>query len=280
MYLKLYESYGKDLIGMIHFYEGFKINYNDSGKGIPIILLHGYLESSEVWNGFEQKLASKFRVISVDLPGHGLSDVLEETHTMELMATVVMDLIHDLGLKKVFIAGHSLGGYVTLAFLELFPEQLIGYCLFHSQPFSDTPEAIEKRIREIVIVKAGKKDLMYPDNVTRMFAPSNLDKLSAELQRSKEIASRIPGEGIIAVLKGMMQRPSRLSFMEEGRVPCLWILGSMDNYIPCDVIRKKVKLPGNANLIVLQNSGHMGFIEEEEKSLVAISEFIEKFSYS
>lgn len=263
---------------MIHLYKGCKISYNDSGKGFPIVLLHGYLESSEVWNRFEEKLASEFRVISVDLPGHGQSDIIAETQTMEHMAAVVKDLILSIGFKKVFLTGHSLGGYVTLAFLEHFPEYLTGYCLFHSQPFSDSPEAIEKRVREIAIVKAGKKDLMYPDNVTRMFASSNIDKFSESLQRSKDIASRIPGDAIIAVLKGMIQRPSRLAFMEEGRVPCLWILGSMDNYIPCEAIQKRVKLPGNATALVLQNSGHMGFIEEEGLSLKTIADFVNRLS--
>lgn len=263
---------------MIHLFEDHKINYNDSGKGIPIVLLHGYLESSEVWNGFGEKLASEFRVISIDLPGHGNSEVIGDVHTMELMASIVKDLIDNLGLKKVFLVGHSLGGYVTLAFLEYFPEYLIGYSLFHSQPLPDTPEAIEKRMREIAIVIAGKKHLMYPDNVTRMFATSNLDKFSVALQRSKDIASGIPGKGIIAALQGMIQRPSRLTFMEEGRVPCLWILGSMDNYIPCEAIQKRVKLPGNATVIVLENSGHLGFIEEEGLSVKILSEFVTRFS--
>jgi pimeloyl-ACP methyl ester carboxylesterase len=124
----------------------------------------------------------------------------------------------------------------------------------------------------------GKKNLMYPDNVIKMFASSNLEKFSDALQRSKNIASRIPGEGIIAVLNGMMIRPSRLTFMEEGKVPCLWILGSMDNYIPYDFIQKQVNLPDNAKIVILANSGHMGFVEEEENSLKAIMEFVNHIS--
>jgi pimeloyl-ACP methyl ester carboxylesterase len=255
-------------------YESGKIHFTDKGFGNTIILLHGYLESSEVWNGFEEKLAKHFRVISVDLPGHGLSDVYSDTHSMEFMAAIVKELLNYLGIEKVFLAGHSLGGYVTLAFLELYPEYLAGYSLFHSHPLSDSPEAIEKRLREIELVKAGNKELIYPDNVSRMFASSNLVNFSGELQRVKEIASRIPGEGIIAVLNGMMIRPSRLSLMEEGRVPCLWVLGLMDNYIPCEMIQSKVRLPENAKLIVLKNSGHIGFIEEVETSVKAIQEFV------
>jgi pimeloyl-ACP methyl ester carboxylesterase len=251
-----------------------RINYSDSGTGEPIVLLHGYLESSEVWNGFAEKLGSEFRVISVDLPGCGLSDVYGEVHSMEFMATAIKEIIDYLGLTRVFLAGHSLGGYITLAFLEMFSDRLSGYCLFHSQPLPDPPAAIEKRKREIEIVKMGKKNLMYPDNVIRMFAISNLETFSEELERSKEIASKITGDGIIAVLNGMMIRPSRLSFMEEGKVPCLWILGLMDNYIPCDLIQAKVKLPRNARVVVLKNSGHMGFIEEKDLSVKIVSEFV------
>jgi pimeloyl-ACP methyl ester carboxylesterase len=259
-------------------FRGGRIHYTDSGSGTTIVLLHGYLESSEVWNGFEVKLATEFRIISVDLPGHGLSDVYGDVHTMEFMATMLKELFDNLGVKKVFLTGHSLGGYVTLAFLELFPENLSGYCLFHSQPFQDLPAALEKRRREIDIVKTGKKNLIYPDNVTMMFAPSNLEKFSDALQRSKEIASRITGGGIIAVLNGMMIRPSRLTLMEEGRVPCLWILGLMDNYIPCDLIQSKVKLPANTSVFILRNSGHIGFVEEEDLSVKTISDFVNRLA--
>ena len=255
-------------------YKGRRIYYTDTGTGSAIILLHGYLESSEIWSGFEVALSKDFRVVSVDLPGHGKSDIYGETHTMEFMADVVKELIVTIGIKKVFLTGHSLGGYVALAFLELFPEYLSGYALFHSHPFPDTPEAIEKRLREITIVRAGKKDLMYPDNIIKMFAPSNLENFTEAIQRSEDIASRIDADGIIAVLNGMMQRPSRLSLMEEGRVPCLWILGLMDNYIPCDLIRSRVKLPHNAEVVILKNSGHIGFIEELQESVKILKKFI------
>jgi pimeloyl-ACP methyl ester carboxylesterase len=263
---------------MFFSHKGGKIHYSDTGNGKVIVLLHGYLESSEVWNDFTDKLRSDFRVISVDLPGSGLSDVFGEVHSMEFMAGAIKELFEYLALKKVFLTGHSLGGYVTLAFLELFPEYLSGYCLFHSQPFPDPPAAIEKRKREIEIVKKGKKNLMYPDNVARMFATSNLDTFSEALDHLKEIASRISGKGIIAVLNGMMIRPSRLSFMEKGKVPCLWVLGAMDNYIPCDLIQAKVHLPHNAKVVILTKSGHLGFIEEEELSAKTISEFVKNIS--
>jgi pimeloyl-ACP methyl ester carboxylesterase len=259
----------------VHF-RGKKIFYSESGSGQVILLVHGYLETSEVWDGFAAKLSDKFRVIAVDLPGHGSSDIYAEVHTMEFLAAMFEGLMSTLGIDRSFIIGHSLGGYAALAFLELYPGRLDGYCLFHSHPFADMPETVQKREREILIVKAGKKFLMYPDNIQRMFAEDNIIKFHDALERSKRIASTIQAEGIIGVLKGMIERPSRLKVMEAGKVPCLWILGSMDAYIPYVAMKERVKLPANAELLILNNSGHLGFIEEEEKAAEAITAFIRK----
>lgn len=257
-------------------YKSGRIHYTDQGSGHIIVLVHGYLETSEVWKNFASKLSRQYRIITIDLPGHGRSDIQGETQTMELMAEAIKELLGSLNIEKVFLTGHSLGGYITLAFAELYPEMLSGYCLFHSHPLADTIEALEKREREIALIKAGKKDLMYPENIAKMYAAVNLNKFKDALKRSKEIASSISGEGIIAVLRGMMARPSRLAVMEEGKVPCLWILGKMDNYVNCELAKSKVRLPKNAELVVLENSGHLGFIEEEEQSLYILAEFVNK----
>lgn len=257
-------------------YKSGRIHYTDQGSGHIIVLVHGYLETSEVWKNFASKLSRQYRIITIDLPGHGRSDIQGETQTMELMAEAIKELLGSLNIEKVFLTGHSLGGYITLAFAELYPEMLSGYCLFHSHPLADTIEALEKREREITLIKAGKKDLMYPENIAKMYAAVNLNKFKDALKRSKEIASSISGEGIIAVLRGMMARPSRLAVMEEGIVPCLWILGKMDNYVNCELAKSKVRLPKNAELVVLENSGHLGFIEEEEQSLYILAEFVNK----
>ena len=253
-----------------------RIYYRDQGNGKVILLIHGYLETSEIWSSFAGKLARKFRVISVDLPGHGKSNIFGEIHTMEFMATVLRDLIESLGIEKILLTGHSLGGYVTMAFVDLFPEMLTGYCLFHSHPFNDAEEVVVKRKMDIKIVKRGGKDKLIPVSITKMFATPNLQKFSGALQQSIKIATSIPNEGIIAMLKGMMLRPSRLSVMEEGRVNCMWILGIMDNYINCEQIQTKVRLPANAEVCILHSSGHMGFIEEEERSLEIMEEYVDK----
>jgi len=257
-----------------------KVKYRDLGKGNAIVLLHGYLETGEVWYPLEKMLAANHRVLSVDLPGHGGSEVTGEPHTVEYMADAVRAVIKEAGEEKVLLAGHSLGGYVALAFAEKYPELLSGYVLFHSHPFADSPEAIAKRKREIILVRAGKKDIMYPTSISMMFAEQNLEKMPEALARSKEIASQNSAEGIIAMLNAMMARPSRSSLVESGVLPLLWILGRHDLYFSPEKALGEIKIPGNARVVILENSGHLGFVEETDLTAGLINEFAEGLKWS
>jgi pimeloyl-ACP methyl ester carboxylesterase len=192
---------------------------------------------------------------------------------MEFLAGSLLHLLDELKIEKAFIAGHSLGGYVTLAFLELYPGRLSGYCLFHSHPHAYTPEAAAKRQAEIDIVERGDKKLIIPDNIRNMYATGNLEIFSSAVRRSEAIAELTPVDGIAAVLRGMLLRPSRVKLVEEGRVPFLWILGEKDNYISHTTVLKGIALPPGTVVIYLRNSGHMGFVEEEEEALKALRDF-------
>jgi len=260
---------------MIKFFkvEGKQLAYTDEGRGDVIVLLHGYLESHIIFGGVAEKLSSHFRVVSVDLPGHGQSETVSECHSMEMMAGRINMLLGHLGIDRILLTGHSLGGYVALAFVELFPEKLAGYCLFHSHPFADTPAAISRREREKSVVLAGKKRIMYPGNIRKMFSPDNLAKMPEEIEKSNMIASQTPDEGITAVLNGMISRPSRLQLMEKGDVPLLWILGVYDQYIDYRHAAESVTLPGNAALATLYDTGHLGFVEEPERSVSLLTGF-------
>lgn len=255
-------------------FKGKKVFYSDEGTGDPVIMIHGYLETGDVWSGFVKRLTGKYRVLCIDLPGHGESDMYDRVHTMEFMAGVVEGMMNSTGIERAFITGHSMGGYITLAFLDLFRQRINGYCLFHSHPFPDTRQTIEKRVNEINMAGSGKKFLFYPGNIKNMYADDNHSKFNAQIERSLKIASEIRPEGISSVLYGMMERPSRLHLMESGLVPLLWILGVHDNYIPCEEMRNRVTLTPDSELVVLENSGHVGFIEEEELSANLLIDFM------
>lgn len=257
-------------------FKGGNIHYSDTGRGNVIVLIHGYLETMEVWGHFAGQLAKKFRVIAIDLPGHGKSDCNFETNTMEIFAESIREVLDFLGLKKVFLTGHSMGGYATLAFLRFYPGYLSGYCLFHSHPVADTPEVMEKRKKNISLIEAGLKSEMIPDFIRNLYSENNLDELKSSVERSVKIASGTTEKAIIADLKGMMSRHSGVHLIEEGKVPFLWILGSMDSHINHVTIQQQVKLPSNSRIVILNNSGHMGFIEEEDLCVKYLTEFAEK----
>lgn len=259
------------------FIKNKKIYYTDCGKGDTIVLLHGYLESLEIWNNFSKELSQEFRVIAFDIPGHGESELLSEIHSIEMLAETVYQALKKLDIDKCFMLGHSMGGYLALTFHKLFPEMLSGFSLFHSHPFADSEETINKRLREIKLVKDGKKDLIATFNTPFAFASDNTDQFHKEIEMAKKIALKTSQEGIIANLYAMMNRPDLSESLEKTQIPFLYIVGKKDNYIDFKIVVPKVKMPPNAELHVLEDSGHMGFIEEKTESLNILTHFLQKY---
>ena len=270
------ESPRKQDVNFILF-RGKKIHYKDEGDGITLVLLHGYLESIEIWKDFSELLTEYFRIIRVDLPGHGMSELLNKVQTMEESARVLKALADHLELKKFFLLGHSLGGYVTLSFLDSFPEYLTGFCLLHSHPLTDSPQIIEKREKEIGFVQSGRKDLLYNVNIPNAFANDNLDHCNEKIEFAKKIARDTSDDGIIATLKGMVVRKNYVDLLANTDIPFLWILGEKDNYIPFTEIQTKVRIPVNGKMLALKNSGHQGFMEEKQNVLICLLAFIDRF---
>jgi pimeloyl-ACP methyl ester carboxylesterase len=252
------------------------LRYKVEGAGTAVVLLHGYLESLDIWHNFAEELKKKFRIISIDFPGHGQSGVIADVHTMELMAEGVITVIDELDIGKCILIGHSMGGYVTMAFADLFLNRLSGYILFHSTPFADTEEKKQNRNREIDLINQGRKDLIFNTNIPKAFASDNLDRFKREVERAVQIARNTDDEGIKAILEGMKLREDRSEILAKSDIPVLLILGKKDNYISFDAIMSKIRLSDKGEIFVLENSGHMGFIEEMDKSLTAITSFVKK----
>ena len=260
------------MIRMVNFRDSL-IRYRVNGKGETIVLLHGYLESLEIWGDFQDELVKNYQVISIDLPGHGKSASYSGNHSMEFMADAVKSVLDQLNIKQCFLVGHSMGGYVTLAFIEMYSHLLSGFSLFHSSPFADTAEKMENRNREIELVKAGKLQIIYSEHVPKTYANSNVEKFNNEIERGIEIAKNTLPEGIIAALNGMKDRLEKTLVLKKTNLPFLFIHGLRDNFIPSDM-PEKVEFPKNNEVLLLENSGHMGFIEEKEKCINAIRKFI------
>jgi len=244
--------------------------YRDRGEGDPILLVHGYLESHAIWDHFTENFLADFRVIAPDLPGHGQSATFGETHLMEDLAGSLLAILEAEGTGKVFMVGHSLGGYVTMAFADLYPEYLSGYCLFHSTCFADNEEKKKNRDREISLVKCGKKYQIIAVNIPKEFADSNLGRMKDEVERAKQIAMNTPDDGIVAILNGMKARPDRTAVLQNDRLALLLIGGMKDNYIPVETFDRLIGIAPHASVLRLDNSGHLGFVEEPRPAAEAI----------
>lgn len=247
----------------------------DSERGDRcVVLLHGYLESLLVWEEFVPYLYKHVRVVTLDLPGHGISVVAGEVHTMEYLADTVADGLRALGIARCTAVGHSMGGYVALALCERHPELLDGVVLLSSTPNPDTPEKAENRRREIALVKAGKKDALARVAPEAGFAEDNRTRMKDYIEDLTEQVAVTEDEGIVALLNGMIARKDRNEMLRASKVPQLFILGRKDNYIPVEAAEKMVKEHPQARIVWLENSGHMGFLEEPETTARAILDFV------
>ena len=251
-------------------YKGVEVAYRDLGSGPCMVLLHGYLETGAIWDEFVGLLTDGHRVIIPDLPGHGLSGVWGKTHAMDDLAGAICSILDQEEIQKVLLVGHSMGGYVTMAFAQLFAERLTGYSLFHSTCFADTEEKQKNRDREISLVLCNKKRQIINVNIPKGFADSSLDRLSAKIDRAKRIALSNPDPGIVALLNGMKERPDRTSVLKDPSIPVLLIGGMRDNYIPVEVFEKLIELAPHAEVLRLTESGHMGFLEEPDLAAEAL----------
>ena len=251
----------------------------DSGVGEKcVVLLHGYLESMYVWDDFAPLLTPSVRVITVDIPGHGISEVKGEVHTMEMVADVLHEMLKSLEIERVTMVGHSMGGYVALAFCARYPEQLDGLVLLSSTPNPDTEAKRENRRREIALVRAGKKDALARVAPEAGFAEQNRRRLRSYIDDLTECVHITEDDGIVALLGGMMERADQNEMLRKSAVPQLFILGKKDGYIPVEVAEEIVANHPQAQVAWLEESGHMGFIEEPETCAEALLKFVEKIA--
>jgi pimeloyl-ACP methyl ester carboxylesterase len=257
-------------------FQNAKLRYFDKGSGSAIVLLHGYLESLETWNPIIVELSTKHRVISIDIPGHGESGIVAAYHTMDNMAEAVITVLDELEIDRAFVVGHSMGGYIAMALASNYSERLTGFSLLHSTPFADSDEKKANRDREIELVRNGKKELIVNTNIPKAFANDNLKLFSDQVERAKTIGRLSPVEGIIALLNGMKERPDRSFILQHSKLPFIWFLGKKDNYIVYSAIEEQFGLlPVNGKIVALENSGHMGFLEEAEIFVSELLGFIE-----
>lgn len=256
-------------------YNDNNVCYHIEGKGKTLVLLHGFLENMDIWKHFSSELSKKYQVLLIDLPGHGLSDMQsEESHSMELMADIVNDVLEKLGIQKCVMIGHSMGGYVTLAFAENYQEKLLGFGVFHSHAYADSPEAKINRGRAIQVVKDNHKDFIsafIPD----LFTKENQQKLAEEIVVLQEASRTMSKEAVITALEGMRHRTDKEKLLRTTNSPVLFIIGKQDPRTPLDKLLPQIALPKHAEALLLNDVAHMGYLEDFDNTLAFVNHFVE-----
>ncbi len=257
----------------IVYFKNTTIAYSDSGKGKTIVLLHGFLENRGMWNYHASILAKKHRVVAIDLLGHGSSECLGYIHTMEDMADAVHAVLHHLKIKTAVFVGHSMGGYVSLAFAELYPDWVKGIVLLNSTAKEDSEERKINRLRAIKAVKQNYTTFISMA-IANLFCEENRDRLRNEIDTVKEEALKTPLQGIIAALEGMRERVNREKLLHIATFPILLILGKKDPVL--NYSETITQIEGTETQLVTFPDGHMSHIENRDDLSTVLLDFMEQ----
>ena len=252
-------------------YKNTTISFSDTGKGTAVVLLHGFLENKTMWKDLAPILSHKNRVITIDLLGHGATDSLGYVHSMEDNAEIVKVVLSHLRIRKAVFVGHSMGGYVALAFAELYPNAIKGLVLMNSTAKEDSEERKHNRDRAIKAVKQNYINFVRL-SVANLFSENNQKRLEKEIENVKLEALKTPLQGIVASLEGMKTRKDRQFILRDGQFPKLLILGEKDGVL---IYKDNLLQIENTDVkLVTFLDGHMSHIENKEELGKVLLEFL------
>lgn len=251
---------------------GKQIHYQYEGSGPAVVLLHGFGEDSTIWD-FQKVLANQFTLLIPDLPGSGNSEMIADM-SLEGLAEVVYTILKHENVNKCVLIGHSMGGYVALAFAEKYEQMLSGLGLFHSSAFADTAEKIETRKKGITFITEQGAAEFLKTTSPNLYSPATKEKHPALITEQVEAMSGITKEALVAYYEAMIQRPDRTVVLRELTVPVLFVLGEWDTAVPLQTGLAQCHLPQIASIHLLSGSGHMGMVEEPELSTGILQKFV------
>ena len=251
-------------------YKSIKVHYSSQGNGNAVVLLHGFLENITMWHEIIPHLTKKHRVICIDLLGHGLTGNLGYIHTMEEQAKMVKFILNHLKLRKYVFIGHSMGGYISLAFAELFPKNIKKLCLMNSSAQPDDDEKKVNRYRAIRAVKHSPK-IFVKLAIPNLFSEANKTKFVVEIKQITQEALKTSPQGIIAAMEGMKIRNNRTFLLKTSNFPILMIISKLDPALEYqDLINQTKNTP-----VLIQEflDGHMSHIENKNELIKTLIKF-------
>lgn len=256
--------------------DGRTVHYRDEGRNNAqtLVLLHGFLQNLDVWSSYVLSYMNRLRVITIDLPGHGLTDNFCDVHTTDFMATVVKKVLNECGVEQCVMMGHSMGGYVALAFAEKYPYTLRGLGLINSHAMADNAD-IRARREEVCVAVQENRASYIVGFVPSLFDDTRRAALSREIKDLQDQCLGTSAASIIAAQRGMAQRPSRIGLLQQTDVPVYFVYGKNDPRIPIELAVTQTLLPGKAEALIMDGVGHMAFMEEREYLKPRLLNFVE-----
>ena len=246
-----------------------------------LMLLHGYLETLYIFNELVEALKSRYRIIVIDMPGHGLSDSApegpdgERVNTLSFDASVVVGVLDKCGVDRAVVAGHSMGGYVTQQLLREHPERVERAILLHSHPYADTPQKHQERGREKQLVASGKLLAIAAISIPDMYYTENLRACDEKIRETIELCETHDPAGIIASIEGLRRRDEFTDVLAAPPVPLLLLHGDHDNFLPLERVAEMKKLFPAVQYALVPDAGHNSFIEQPEAAMAQMIAFIE-----
>lgn len=247
------------------------LHYTSNGIGKTIVLIHGFCENSTCFNEQVFLLKANYYVVTIDLPGHGQSPVLP-SFSMNDLADEIKTVLDTLGIQECILLGHSMGGYATLAFAKKYGHLLKGFGLMHSTANADNAERKAKRDQAIAVVNEKGAAVYVHNFIPPLYAKNTPEELIRARQASN---NAIPAEAVIACLNAMKNREDSNAFISETNLPVGFFVGKQDALIPATDMLSQAASARIAKVVLLENTAHMGMLEEPEKFGAGIQSFAE-----
>ncbi|HLI09139.1 MAG TPA: alpha/beta fold hydrolase [Ktedonobacteraceae bacterium] len=258
----------------------FQIAYDDHGAGQPVIFLHAFPLNRHMWDVDIQSLLTegdtrgRFRLVALDWPGFGESDIINTVSTMEEFADIVARLMDTLGMRQAILCGLSMGGYAAFAFLRKYAQRLAGLILADTRPGADTAEARVNRENVAKIALTEGTEAIANMQLPRLISEYTRRHEPQVEMRLRQMINEATPQGIAAASRGMAQRLDSTPLLASIQVPTLVIVGEQDALTPPDVAQACAQRIPNAQLVVIPHAGHVSNMEQSEAFLQAVRAFL------
>jgi pimeloyl-ACP methyl ester carboxylesterase len=244
---------------------GFRIYTKVEGTGKPVLLLHSLWGSQALFDSLAGYLAQEYKVIRLDFPGHGNSPSYPGDFTFVEFAPIIDQILDQLNIEeKITLVGHSMGGFAALAYSEKYSNKVASLCLIHSLAQKASPSSIVQRMRQAELIRQNRKKLLLQYANESNFAPGNSRKFPEYFHQLELISNLVTDQGALSAIYAINSREDGLTFLSKAGFPILIVIGEKDKiYDPSEQLREHENIPGS-EVLILSDSGHMGFCEEEE----------------